>query len=122
MPIPVFARTSQRRPRDSVRALNTGRGRQSQFRGQRPVFYAATLSRIPSNLSYPQIALGGEVIQRVWASTLLHMEPWNIPRVRFEEGPLARASCTEAGAYSTWAPRTVARSSTHANLPSSVCR
>jgi hypothetical protein len=23
------------------------------------------------------------------------MEPWNIPRVRFEEGPLAHASCTE---------------------------
>jgi FG-GAP-like repeat len=68
MPVPVFARTRHRRPQDSVRALNTGRGRQSHFRGLSPVFYAATLSRIPSDLLYLQVAHRGEVIQVFSAS------------------------------------------------------
>ena len=45
----VHARTRQRRPRDTVRTLSTGRGRQSHARGQcLSAADAATLSRIPS--------------------------------------------------------------------------
>ena len=63
MPGPVFARTRLCRPQGSVRALNTGRGRHSRFRGHCPTFYAATLSRIPSCLFYSQMTHRGEVIQ-----------------------------------------------------------
>src|SRR4029077_19421879 len=41
----VYARTRQRRPRDTVRTLSTGRGRQSHSRGLPLERAAATLSR-----------------------------------------------------------------------------
>ena len=44
----VHARTRRSRPRDTVRTLSTGRGRQSHCRGRSLKRDAATLSRIPS--------------------------------------------------------------------------
>src|SRR5262249_54183938 len=52
VPVPllvlVHARTRPCRPRDTVRALGTGRGRQSHPRGPRLKGAATTLSRFPS--------------------------------------------------------------------------
>jgi hypothetical protein len=50
MPTLVHARTPAA-PQDTVRVLSTGRGRQSQARGQRLSHATATLSRIPSLVS-----------------------------------------------------------------------
>jgi hypothetical protein len=52
MPALVHARTGRRRPRDTVRAAGSGRGRQSHSRGLRLERVAATLSRIPSTSFY----------------------------------------------------------------------
>jgi hypothetical protein len=55
VPALVDARPSST-PRDTVRALDTGRGRQSQNRGLSLKQPTATLSRIPSGAIYPRNA------------------------------------------------------------------
>jgi hypothetical protein len=68
MPVPllvlVHARTRQA-PRDTVRALNTGRGRRSSLRGLGLKQSTATLSRIPSLTLYTRSRTGVPHIQAI---------------------------------------------------------
>jgi len=68
MPVPqlvlVHARTRQA-PRDTVRALNTGRGRHSSLRGLGLKQSTATLSRIPSLTLYTRWRTGVPNIQAI---------------------------------------------------------
>src|SRR5262249_54552481 len=74
VPLPTLVYPGTRptgRPQHSVRAQNTGRGRQSHARGTNPKRAAATLSRFPSGTLYTS---GVHSRQRVAHN--LRVSPW----------------------------------------------